>query len=68
LEQSCQSQEGQPWNLKPRSKETTTSDLWTPSSMTVQLRDQNGPRCQSLSLKRISDWNPRIIMMPWSSK
>jgi hypothetical protein len=27
LEQSCQSQEGQPWNLKPRSKETTTSDL-----------------------------------------
>jgi hypothetical protein len=36
--------------------------------MTVQLRDQNGPRCQSLSLKRISDWNSRIIMMPWSSK
>jgi hypothetical protein len=24
--------------------------------------------CQSLSLKRISNWNPRITMMPWSSK
>jgi hypothetical protein len=29
------------------------------------LGDQNGPRCQSHSLKRISNWNPWIIMMPW---
>jgi hypothetical protein len=36
--------------------------------MTAQLRDQNRPKCQSPSLKRIWNCNPWFTMMQWSSR